>query len=287
MLAAIPATHREWLPREILAGLFPIGEPNAERHHVDDDSELLLVDPRLIMLFETMSMALMSQTIVGAGVPQDSDTAARFVHDMFLLWTSGRPPATAIGRLDDEQTYFGSLMTRRAIDFVVAHELGHIIANQWPHRGPMPVPASERGGVWQFEMRQFSLEWDRELRADSVACWILSHSVLEGTLSGQDRRDFLMAVFAGAAMVLAIATIHEEVSQSQPVIESRERTSRRLHWDESRTHPAAFLRAREILKFLTAWMGPHDEAENYAKFVLERLPMMWREGNARPRTSRT
>src|SRR5262249_15307714 len=94
MVAAVPATHRHWLPPAIIAGLLPLDAPNAERHHVEDEADLLLVDPRLMWLFEAMSMALMSQTVIGTGVRQGRKTAARFVHDMFLLFTTERlcPP---------------------------------------------------------------------------------------------------------------------------------------------------------------------------------------------------
>ena len=280
LVSIIPATHRNWFPKEIVAALLPLGEVNAQRVPVNEESVLIVVDPQLMMLFESTSRAIVTQVDFGDGRPHDFGIVARATHEVITHWLAGDPPFAEFGKMSELQTEFGSVMTRRAVDFTIAHELGHIVANEWEGRAKLSFPTDVTTQEWGFERTEVTPEWTRELWSDSIACWLLSHSALDAMIEGADRRSTIAPIFAGAAMVMALAAIEEEARQASPATEVSDGTSRRIVWDQTTSHPAAQLRGIEIDRFLSSWMGACSEAEEISIFTRVHLADLWRAGSA-------
>jgi hypothetical protein len=280
LVRIIPATHRKWFPDEIVAALLPLGEVNAQMRRVNEQSALILLDPRLLTLFECTSLAIVSQIDFGDGPARDSSRVASAVHEVITNWMAGDPPVAEFEELTELQWAFGSMMTRRALDFTIAHELGHLVANEWPGHAELSLPVDLTEPEWQFERTAVTPEWTRELWSDSIACWLLSHSALDAMLDGDDRRETLAPTFAGAALVMALADIAEEAHAATPVTEVSDGKSRRLVWDQTTSHPAARLRGIEIDRFLSSWMGACPEAEEMSIFTRVHLARLWRAGRA-------
>ncbi|RKT55055.1 M48 family metalloprotease [Saccharothrix australiensis] len=161
----------------VLAGVFPTGTLDGVCVPVPGRGVLVLVNSALPDLLAAV-LKIMTGALPQYGAPPllDPDQASYALAEAVnaYLYGNGAVGATRLPELSGRRTALVGLMLRRAIQFVIAHELGHVLAG---HLVGSRRWTDTRTPVGALDAR--SVGWPREHEADRIAATVLLRSLDE------------------------------------------------------------------------------------------------------------
>jgi hypothetical protein len=186
----------------VLAGVFPTGTLDALSVPVPGRGVLVLVNTSLLDLLGAV-LKTMTGALPNYGTPplltseQASYALAEAVNAH--LYGNGAVQARRLPELSGQRAALVSLMARRATQFVLAHEAGHVLAGHLPHSRRLTDPGTPVGPL---DAR--SVGWPREHEADRIAAVMMLR-----TLDGLGRRELEAYEPCLVAAVLLVLFLHE------------------------------------------------------------------------------
>ncbi|MEU4443701.1 hypothetical protein AB0K14_20180 [Actinosynnema sp. NPDC050801] len=192
-----------WRPTvPLLAGVFPTGTLDGLSVPVPGRGVLVLVNTSLLDLLAAV-LKIMTGALPNYGTPplltaeQASYALAEALNAH--LYGNGAVEARRLPELSGQRAALVALMARRATQFVLAHEVGHVLAGHLRHARRRTDPGTPVG-----PLDAQSVGWAREHEADRVAATIMLHS-LDGL--GAREREAHEPCLVGA--VLLVLFLHE------------------------------------------------------------------------------
>lgn len=159
----------------VLAGVFPTGTLDGISVPVPGSGVLVLVDTSLLDLLDAV-LKIMTGALPNYGAPPllDADQASYALAEALNahLYGRGAVRARRLPELSGQRAALVSLMARRATQFVLSHEVAHVLAGHLPHARRRTEPATPVGAL---DAQSFG--WAREHEADRVAALIMLHSL--------------------------------------------------------------------------------------------------------------
>ncbi|WNV86501.1 M48 family metalloprotease [Umezawaea sp. Da 62-37] len=242
------------------AGVFPTGSMNALCRPMPGTGVLVLVDSGVLHLVpDVLKIMIVSRPAFGDAPLLDPDQAASALAEVFNahLFGNGAAAARPLPDLSGQRLDLLRLMTRRATQFVVAHEMAHVLAGHlivsWRQTDPnTPVGALDMQAVG----------WPREYEADRMAARIMLAS-LDGLSPWE--RDTVEPYLVGA--VLLVLALHEVVAVLADA------AGRVLPFTGS--HPPPLLRIRAMVDHLAEHLRAPESiavAADLATWLDERVP---------------
>jgi hypothetical protein len=243
-----------------LAGVFPTGCMNALSRPVPGSGVLVLVNSGLLHLVpDVLKIMIVARPAFGESPLLEPAHAAAALAEVFNAYVFGNGAVVArpLPELSGQRLDLQRLMSRRATQFVVAHELAHVIAGHlmmsWRQTDPhTPVGALDTQAVG----------WPREYEADRMAARIMLGS-LDG-LSPWDR-DTVEPYLVGA--ILLVLALHEVVAILA------EASRRPVPFEGS--HPPALLRIQSMVENLAEYLRTPEStavAADLATWLDDRIP---------------
>jgi hypothetical protein len=242
------------------AGVFPTGSMNALCRPMPGTGVLVLVDSGLLHLVpDVLKIMIASRSAFGEPPLLEPSVAAPVLAEVFNahLFGNGAAGARELPELAGQRLNLLRLMTRRATQFVVAHEMAHVHAGHllasWRQTDPhTPVGALDMQAVG----------WPREYEADRMAARIMLASL--AGLSPWER-DTVEPYLVGA--VLLVLALHEVVAVLA------EASGRVVPFAGS--HPPPLLRIQSMVEHLAEHLRTPESiavAADLATWLDERVP---------------
>ncbi|HEX6345562.1 M48 family metalloprotease [Umezawaea sp.] len=242
------------------AGVFPTGSMNALCRPMPGAGVLVLVDTGLLHLVpDVLKIMIVSRSAFGQEPLLEPSVAAPALAEVFNahLFGNGAAGARVLPELAGQRRDLLRLMSRRAVQFVVAHEMAHVHAGHllasWRQTDPnTPVGALDTQAVG----------WPREYEADQVAAGIMLASLAEVS---PWERDTIEPYLVGS--VLLVLALHEVVAVLA------EATGRSLPFAGS--HPPPLLRIQSLVGHLAAHLRTSESiavAADVATWLDDRVP---------------
>ncbi|MFE9748152.1 hypothetical protein ACFYOT_24875 [Saccharothrix saharensis] len=159
----------------VLAGVFPTGTLDTLSVPVPGRGVLVLVNTALPDLLGAV-LKTMTGALPNYGTPpllsaeQASYALAEAVNAH--LYGNGAVQARRLPELSGQRAALVSLMARRATQFALAHEFGHVLAGHLPHARRRTDPGTPVGAL-----DAQSVGWRREHEADRIAAVIMLRSL--------------------------------------------------------------------------------------------------------------
>ncbi|NUT53552.1 MAG: hypothetical protein HOV94_40635 [Saccharothrix sp.] len=192
-----------WNPATpVLAGVFPTGALDALSVPVPGRGVLVLVDTSLLDLLDAV-LKIMTGALPNYGVPplltadQASFALAEAVNAH--LYGTGAVGPRRLPELSGQRAALVSLMARRATQFVLAHEVAHLLAGHLRHARRRTDHGTPVGAL-----DAQSVGWPREHEADRAAAGIMLHTLDD---LGHRELEALEPCLVGA--VLLVLFLHE------------------------------------------------------------------------------
>ncbi|MGM1061146.1 hypothetical protein [Saccharothrix sp. Mg75] len=227
-----------WRPTTpVLAGVFPTGALNALSVPVPGRGVLVLVNTAALDLLGGV-LKIMTGALPHYGTPpllstsQTSYALAEAVNA--YLYGNGAVEARRLPELSGQRQALVGLMTRRATQFLVAHEVGHVLAGHLVHARRRTDPDTPVGALDAQEVG-----WSREHEADRLAASMLLHS-----LDGLAPRELDVREPYLVAAVLLVLFLHE--------VTDRLADERGLAVPFAGTHPPPVRRVQSLVGHLAA-----------------------------------
>jgi hypothetical protein len=230
------------LPSTVFVGVFPTGQLNARSHVVPDSGVLVLVNAGLMdLIFTVLKTNLATASIKSWGPPllqreqasmvlTDALNAYLFAGNSFHSW--------ALPRLPKEREPFLEYVLRRAEQFVLCHELGHIFAGHVrverkdsPTRRPNP---------------------EDEFEADRIALSIMTKAAVPGRDSARHGQYLAAGIFAFFVVAKAVEWLQSELG---------------LPISDRNTHPALLDRMNTAEPYLESTLPGPDPIRRAALFA--------------------
>ncbi|ONI86760.1 hypothetical protein ALI22I_24445 [Saccharothrix sp. ALI-22-I] len=158
----------------VFAGVFPTGTLDALSVPVPGRGVLVLVNTSLLDLLGAV-LKIMTGALPNYGTPlltseQASYALAEAVNAHF--YGNGAVQARPLPELSGQRLALVGLMARRATQFVLAHEVGHVLAGHLVHAQRRTDPHTPVGAL-----DAQSVGWPREHDADRLAATIMLHTL--------------------------------------------------------------------------------------------------------------
>ncbi|WP_158841536.1 M48 family metalloprotease [Saccharothrix deserti] len=159
----------------VFAGVFPTGTLDALSVPVPGRGILVLVNTSLLDLLGAV-LKIMTVALPNYGTPplltseQASYALAEAVNAH--LYGNGAVEARRLPELSGQRLALVALMARRATQFVLAHEVGHVLAGHLVHARRITDPDTPVGAL-----DAQSVGWPREHDADRLAATIMLHTL--------------------------------------------------------------------------------------------------------------
>ncbi|WP_156077141.1 hypothetical protein [Saccharothrix sp. NRRL B-16314] len=186
----------------VFAGVFPTGTLDGLTVPVPGSGILVLVDASLLDLLDTV-LKIMTGTSPTYGTPPllTSDQASYALAEAFNahFYGNGAVQARRLPELSGQRLALAGLLARRATQFVLAHELAHLLAGHLVHARRRTDPDTPVGAL---DAR--SVGWPREHEADRIAAVIMLH-----TLDDLGPRDLDAHEPCLVGAVLLVLFLHE------------------------------------------------------------------------------
>jgi hypothetical protein len=218
------AGERPW---SVMPGIFPTGELNARVHPVPGEGGLVLVNSGLMdLFFAVLKINMASAGFKGAPPLLNEGQTAMVLADAInaYLFGGGAFEAQPLPPLPPERVPIVGFLLRRAEQFVVAHELGHLAAG---HVDPRTAAA-------------YHADPDNELAADAFAVSLLARSVADEP-AGR-RHDVVRYLAGGVSLFFHVALVTEIAWEAL----GRAGTSGDSHPPTRARRDAAFTRMEEL-----------------------------------------
>jgi hypothetical protein len=187
------------------AGVFPTGSLNGLCRPMPGTGVLVLVDSGLLHLVpDVLKIMIVSRSSFGEDPLLEPACAASALAEVFNahLFGNGAVGARPLPDLAGQRRDLLRLMSRRATQFVVAHELAHVHAGHLLTSWRLTDPNTPVGAL---DMQ--AVGWPREYEADRMAARIMLASLTD--LSPWDR-DTVEPYLVGA--LLFVLALHEVVA---------------------------------------------------------------------------
>ena len=249
---------------EFGVGVFPLGVVNAACTAITEGAEYFIVfDPDIFSMIEISTKMVMLDDARSAGflrkdISREHVSALSFEYFAHLhgMDDSARYVPNSLGVVDpvrlvsgDGGVEFFSSVARRAFDFVLYHEWGHIFSGRLTEKFPKNFDFDnlKRGGISISAETDLSV-WSNELWADRISVVALAAQINE--MHADSRTGLLQATVVGIAVFLAYAEFVETVSGTDQsyLIETQGRRIVSLH--PRCAHPPAGFRLACILDYL-------------------------------------
>ncbi|MEU4746742.1 hypothetical protein AB0G02_40680, partial [Actinosynnema sp. NPDC023658] len=186
----------------VLAGVFPTGTLDALSVPVPGRGVLVLVDTSLLDLLDAV-LKTMTGALPTYGSPPllTPDQTSYVLAEAFNahLYGNGAGRAWRLPELSGQRAALVSLMARRATQFVLAHEVSHLLAGHLRH-ARRRIDAGTPVGALVAR----SVGWPREHEADRLAASIMLH-----TLDGLGARELEAYEPCLVGAVLLVLFLHE------------------------------------------------------------------------------
>ncbi|MEO6091297.1 MAG: hypothetical protein ABIQ18_50165 [Umezawaea sp.] len=242
------------------AGVFPTGSLNALCRPMPGTGVLVLVDSGLLHLVpDVLKIMIVSRSAFGEDPLLEPSCAASALAEVFNahLFGNGAAGARPLPDLAGQRRDLLRLMSRRATQFVVAHELAHVQAGHLLTSWRLTDPNTPVGAL---DMQ--SVGWPREYEADRMAARIMLASLTD--LSPWDR-DTVEPYLVGA--LLFVLALHEVVAVLAGA------AGRVLPFAGS--HPPPLLRIQSMVEHLAEHLRTPESiavAADLATWLDERIP---------------
>lgn len=190
----------------VLAGVFPTGTLDALSVPVPGRGVLVLVNTALLDLLGTV-LKIMTGALPNYGTPplltseQASYALAEAVNA--YLYGNGAVEARRLPELSGQRAALVSLMARRGTQFVLAHEVGHLLAGHLLHARRRTDHHTPVGAL-----DAQSVGWPREHEADRVAAVIMLR-----TLDDLGHRELEAHEPCLVGAVLLVLFLHEVIDR--------------------------------------------------------------------------
>jgi Peptidase U49 len=187
------------LPFEILASIYPTGQLNARAVPVAGRGALLLVNAGLMdLIFMLLKINIALPTPNGAPPLLTEERAERALAEVFnaYLYGSGSLGAWKLPRLPAAQEFNLGFVLRRAEQFVLAHEIGHVVLGHIDHDDTQRLHAGHYTPEQENEADSFAVKLLVEAHK-RIPNWQASASYLAGAI---------MTFFAIAEVLRALET---------------------------------------------------------------------------------
>jgi hypothetical protein len=243
-----------------LAGVFPTGSMNALSRPVPGSGVLVLVDSGLLHLVpDVFKIMIVARPAFGESPLLEPADASSVLAEAFnaYLFGNGAAGVRPLPELSGQRLDLQRLMSRRAIQFVVAHEVAHVIAGHlmmsWRQTDPhTPVGALDTQAVG----------WPWEYQADWMGARIML-GALDG-LSPWERGTVEPYLVGAVLLTLAL----------QEVVAVLASVSRRPV-PFAGSHPPPLLRIQSMADHLAEHLGTPEStavAADLATWLDERIP---------------
>ncbi|MEU5694543.1 hypothetical protein [Actinosynnema sp. NPDC020468] len=158
-----------------LAAVFPTGALDGICVPVPGRGVLVLVNSGFLDLLAGV-LKIMTCALPNYGTPPllSSEQASYALAEAFnaYLYGNGAVEPRVLPELSGQRSALVGLMVRRATQFVVAHEMGHVMAGHLVHSRRWTDPTTPVGAL-----DAQSVGWPREHEADRIAATIMLHSL--------------------------------------------------------------------------------------------------------------
>ncbi|GAA3839255.1 hypothetical protein GCM10022243_02080 [Saccharothrix violaceirubra] len=158
-----------------LAAVFPTGTLDGICLPVPGRGVLVLVDSGLLDLVPNV-LTVMTGALPHYGSPPllSGEQATWALTEMFnaYLYGNGAVGPHALPELSGQRRALVGALSRRTVQFVVAHELSHVVAGHLVHARRWTDPTTPVGAL-----DSLSVGWPREHEADRTAATIMSHTL--------------------------------------------------------------------------------------------------------------
>ncbi|WP_447008265.1 hypothetical protein ACRAKI_18025 [Saccharothrix isguenensis] len=159
----------------VLAGVFPTGTLDGITVPLPGRGVLVLVDTSLLDLLDAV-LKIMTGTSPTYGTPSllTTEQASYALAEALNahLYGNGAVQAQRLPELSGQRLALAGLMARRATQFVLAHEVAHLLAGHLVHASRRTDPDTPVGAL---DAR--SVGWPREHEADRIAAVIMLHAL--------------------------------------------------------------------------------------------------------------
>ncbi|CCH31470.1 hypothetical protein ABZ816_04225 [Actinosynnema sp. NPDC047251] len=190
----------------VLAGVFPTGTLDGLCVPVPGRGVLVLVNSGLPDLVGAV-LKIMTGALPNYGTPPllSSEQASYALAEAInaYLYGNGAVEAQPLPELSGQRLALVGLMLRRATQFVVAHEIGHVLAGHLVNARRWTDPNTPVGAL-----DAQSVGWPREHEADRIAAMIMLH-----TLDDLAPRELDVHEPCLVAAVLLVLFLHEVVDR--------------------------------------------------------------------------
>ncbi|MFD1151795.1 M48 family metalloprotease, partial [Saccharothrix hoggarensis] len=190
------------LTTPVLAGVFPTGTLDALSVPVPGHGVLVLVDTSALDLLDAV-LTIMTATSPAYGTPplltEDQATYALAEAVNAHLYGNGAVRARPLPEPTGQRLALAALMARRATQFVLAHEVAHVLAGHLVHARRVTDPDTPVG-----PLDALSVGWPREHDADRLAADLLFHTLDDFGPRGLDVHEPCLV-----AAVLLVLFLHE------------------------------------------------------------------------------
>lgn len=159
----------------VLAGVFPTGTLDPIAVPVPGHGVLVLVNTALLDLLDGV-LKIMTGALPNYGTPPllDTDQAAYALAEALNahLYGNGAAVPRRLPELSGQRQALVALMIRRATQFVLAHEIAHVLAGHHRHARRHTEPATPVG-----PLDAQAVGWTREHEADRIAAAMMLHTL--------------------------------------------------------------------------------------------------------------
>ncbi|WP_033429382.1 hypothetical protein [Saccharothrix syringae] len=161
----------------VLAGVFPTGTLDGLSVPLPGLGVLVLVNTAVLDLLDGV-LKIMTGALPNYGTPplltDEQATYALAEAVNAYLYGNGAASVRRLPELSGQRLALVGLMVRRATQFVLAHEVAHVLAGHLPHAGTRTDPGTPVG-----PLEAQVVGWPREHEADRLAAAMLLHTLDE------------------------------------------------------------------------------------------------------------
>src|SRR6185436_20046635 len=205
-----------------------------------------------------------NEEAIEESIRHDSEGARCFAEALLSYVRWGRPDTSAMPKLDPAEDILASMLHRRFLQFVIAHEYGHLFHK---HLSDQEAIAQPQGGIGA---RAIMWNWQKEAEADVAACGLMFAAAI-------DTADDLPVVLMGIEVFL---TCYEALDRALSLLCVGDED----HWVAGGHPPArtrrAFLHRHLISRSQEFLGGPDAEARmraalQQASWLSRLLEIFW------------
>jgi len=274
-------------------GVYPLGEVNAVCSELsENESYFLLIDPGMFDMIEIVAKTAM---MLSSDRNQYTlDQVCSFFYEYFLdtldervtafpSFLAGAPDPVKLVA-DDALVNQFSVVARRALDFCLYHEWGHIWSKHLPMDHPVSYMKHYRDGEAEMAESNDSVNWANELWADRIACVALAAQLRD--METAERNAYLEVTLAGIALFLSFNAFLEHYygDDQTELIETEYGVIYSVH--PIRKHPPSFMRLGYVMDYFGASFDLDEHLVDLTGYYMAMFTKAWRRAEEIPAGTR-